>query len=327
MSNHTALETDLFGNSIQPGQEGELARRFLFPPFSVLSAREGDWQARKRQWLNLGIQSELGRPKSLMGEGNKSNLYGGTCSYVGNRGGRAHEESAAAGEASNTSVFDPVLAELAYSWFCPEGGTILDPFAGGSVRGIVAGKMGRVYMGIDLRPEQVAANYQQKEQLCPSAVVNWAAGDSSEVIPRMKTDRVDMIFSCPPYGPLEQYSDDPRDLSNMTRGEFMKSYIDIVRAASNKLRDDSFAVFVVGDYRDKKTGILQSLVGDTIAAFECSGMGFYNEFIYVTPCGTLPVRSGKQFAVGRKNGRTHQQMLVFLKGDGKRATARCPVFE
>ena len=38
-----------------------LADRFLVPPFSVLDARQGYWQARKRLWLSLGIQSELGR--------------------------------------------------------------------------------------------------------------------------------------------------------------------------------------------------------------------------------------------------------------------------
>lgn len=38
-----------------------LADRFGIPPFSVLNAREGWWQDRKRAWLALGIQSELGR--------------------------------------------------------------------------------------------------------------------------------------------------------------------------------------------------------------------------------------------------------------------------
>ena len=49
--------------------------------------------------------------------------------------------------ASGTSIFDPVLCELAYRWYCPPGGVILDPFAGGSVRGIVASKLGRRYVG------------------------------------------------------------------------------------------------------------------------------------------------------------------------------------
>ena len=41
--------------------KGNLSDRFLIPPFSVLNAREGWWQNRKRFWLNLGIKSELGR--------------------------------------------------------------------------------------------------------------------------------------------------------------------------------------------------------------------------------------------------------------------------
>jgi len=43
---------------------GSLSERFLIPPFSVLDARQGYWQERKRAWLSLGIQSELGRGHS-----------------------------------------------------------------------------------------------------------------------------------------------------------------------------------------------------------------------------------------------------------------------
>ncbi len=38
-----------------------LSDRFIVPPFSVLDARQGYWQERKRAWLALGIKSELGR--------------------------------------------------------------------------------------------------------------------------------------------------------------------------------------------------------------------------------------------------------------------------
>jgi ParB-like chromosome segregation protein Spo0J len=41
--------------------KGKLSDRFLIPPFSVLNAREGWWQDRKRAWLALGIKSEKGR--------------------------------------------------------------------------------------------------------------------------------------------------------------------------------------------------------------------------------------------------------------------------
>src|SRR4051812_37586803 len=43
------------------GARASLAERFLLPPFSVLDARQGYWQNRKRAWIALGIQSELGR--------------------------------------------------------------------------------------------------------------------------------------------------------------------------------------------------------------------------------------------------------------------------
>lgn len=52
---------DLFGNAIEPKKRGRLERRFVVPPFSVLDARQGYWQDRKRAWLSLGIQGELGR--------------------------------------------------------------------------------------------------------------------------------------------------------------------------------------------------------------------------------------------------------------------------
>jgi len=38
-----------------------MAERFGIPPFSVLNAREGWWQARKQAWIAMGLQSELGR--------------------------------------------------------------------------------------------------------------------------------------------------------------------------------------------------------------------------------------------------------------------------
>ena len=43
-----------------------LTERFLVPPFSVLDARQGYWQARKSAWIALGIQSELGRGENAL---------------------------------------------------------------------------------------------------------------------------------------------------------------------------------------------------------------------------------------------------------------------
>jgi len=53
-------------SSTQEQARATLAERFLIPPFSVLDARQGYWQARKSAWIALGIQSELGRGENAL---------------------------------------------------------------------------------------------------------------------------------------------------------------------------------------------------------------------------------------------------------------------
>jgi hypothetical protein len=219
---------------------------------------------------------------------------------------------------TGTSIFDPVLCEIAYRWFCPEGGVVLDPFAGGSVRGIIASKLGRRYFGIELRPEQVEANKAQMAICRGGPAPDWRIGDSRQIAKLAGDVRADLLFSCPPYWNLEVYSDDPADLSTFGKDEFFKAHAQIIRDGVARLRDDRFCVWVVGDVRDKD-GYYANLPGRTIDAFEAAGARLYNECILVTACGSLPIRIRKQFENGRKLGKTHQNILVFCKGDWKKA--------
>lgn len=229
---------------------------------------------------------------------------------------------------SGTSIFDPVLCELAYRWFCPPGGTVLDPFAGGSVRGIVAGKLGRRYVGMELRAEQVAANRVQgatlfaRGQGTSQIPPEWRTGDSRTIDTACADVEADLVFSCPPYADLEVYSDDPLDLSTLDYDEFRTAYREIIAKTCARLKNDRFACFVVGDVRDAR-GHYYNFVGDTVEAFRAAGLHFYNEAILVTAVGSLPIRVGRQFAAGRKLGKTHQNVLVFVKGDWKKATQAC----
>lgn len=224
---------------------------------------------------------------------------------------------------TGTSVFDPVLCELAYRWFSPPDGLVLDPFAGGSVRGIIAGLLGRCYVGVELRLEQVQANRQQAQVIIPGRPVEWVCGDSRAILPSLPLPGpADLLFSCPPYADLEVYSDDPADISNMPYEEFLAAYRQIIAAGVERLANDRFACIVIGDVRDRR-GHYRGLIGETVRAFADAGCSFYNEAILVTPVGSLPVRVGRQFAAGRKLGKTHQNVLVFVKGDGARAAAAC----
>jgi 16S rRNA G966 N2-methylase RsmD len=220
---------------------------------------------------------------------------------------------------SGTSIFDPVLAELCYRWFCPPGGTILDPFAGGSVRGIVASALGRPYVGIDLSARQIAANREQADRICREPRPVWIEGDSRHVRRLAQGTDADFLFGCPPYADLERYSDDSADLSTLSYEEFRAAYRAIIAEACTMLKDDRFACFVVGDVRDAK-GLYYGFPWHTVEAFTDAGLRLYNEAVLVTAAGSLALRAGKQFEASRKLGKSHQNVLMFIKGDPKRAT-------
>ena len=276
-----------------------LADRFIFPPFSILRTYDGKWRARKKRWLALEIESELGRVDGLTFRGATS-VDDWTGNIMEDRGG-------------GTSIFDPVLCELMYSWFCPVAGQIVDPFAGGSVRGIVAVVMGYRYWGSELRPEQVEANRRQARSICPDNKPIWVCGDA--LLELKNAPMADFIFTCPPYGNLESYSDLDSDLSNMEYDEFLLAYRRIIKRACRKLKDNRFACFVVANFRDRKRGMYHNLVGDTVCAFTSCGLGFYNDIVLATSIGSLPVRVKRQFEGNRKIGKAHQNVLIFYKGD------------
>ncbi len=486
---------DLFGEPILPDKRSPVRDRFIFPPFSVLNARDGEWQKRKRAWLRMGIEGEVGRLGC-----NQALLPGARNDYQR----LILDSNTGAGVRGGVSIFDPVLCELVYRWFCPSGGRVLDPFAGGSVRGIVAAELGLKYVGIDLSPRQVAANEEQATAIwqgravlqaepktvrvsdkwarhpfqcspeyirtnchggccegsdkvlisllpeeaeahqakgyavgagkllpdpitgkCPHKAVDglcrvhgtsmkpfgcvaspfnlnpsgtliirnryslmkchgkgaeaykvfrasldllfgveeadrvtkkldagkedvvatlapgvagkmayldevkkgnvrdnklsWITGDSLNLDELLAPDDAfDFVFSCPPYGYLERYSDDPRDLSAQEWHTFTANYKRIILKAVARLKQDRFACFVVGNFRDKR-GYLRDFVSQTIAGFIAAGTKFYNEGILVTRVGSAMMRVTRQFTIGRKFAKTHQNVLIFLKGDWRLA--------
>lgn len=307
----------------------QLSGRFGLPPFSTLNTRSQDWQALKRKWNALGIRSWEGRPQELISTGSSA-VYGGSSAWAGEIRSAGTDE--VEGNFS-TSIFDPVLAEIAYEWYAPKEGWILDPFAGGSTRGVVASKIGRRYIGVDLREEQVAANYAQAAEVCtpndPAPI--WRCGNSLR-LPQILDGALaggldlpsgfDFLFSCPPYFDLEQYSSDPEDLSNLSWPAFLEQYRWIISASSALLAEDRFAAFVVGEVRDKQSGCFRGFVPETVRAFQDAGLHFYTEAIIETSLASAALRAGRIFSAGRKLVKVHQSLLVFVKGDWKKAAER-----
>ena len=278
----------------EPRTPDALTNDFMVPPFSVLDTRQGNWQNRKKQWLDLGIKSELGREGDL--------TFAKSINVEG---------------LSGTSVFDPVLTEIIYKWFIPyDRASIYDPFAGGSVRGIVAATLGHQYTGIDLRKEQIDANYKNAKEIGTDIdLINWYVDDSQNADKYVKDNSQDLIIACPPYLDLEVYSDNPKDLSTMPDDEFDKIYQNILQKAVKKLKNNRFAVIVVSDVRGKgKNSGYRDLSGMTKKAFIDSGCCFYNDIVLLNAIGSAAMRA-RRYMKSRKVARVHQNVLVFYKGD------------
>jgi DNA modification methylase len=254
-------------------------------------------------------------------------VYAATNGAVQERGG---------GGVAGTSVFDPVLCECVYKWFSPPGGKILDPFAGESTKGIVAGFLGYQYTGIELRPEQVKANYRQagivtekvkaaiekvgglaEEEIQQPTWLNGDSGKLGELLDEHDpfSEGFDFIWTSPPYYDLEIYSESEKDGSAFeTYEKFMVWYEDIFRQAVERLKPNRFVAVKIGEIRDDK-GFYRNFVGDNISVFRRLGLKYYNEIILTTAIGSLPVRISSQFPSYRKVGKTHQNVLIFYKGD------------
>lgn len=393
-ASHALLPHDrsLFGDRIDPHSAMKgLKREFTFPPFSVFNTREGTWQARKRMWLKLGIQSEVGRGENVdaspsgrarpaaqkvenadgtvtwmrgdgtgtkgiteeeykdLYKGDEANVRRGPVqdsNFYHKKEGRYNPKKARAfgmgmqasagngwavedNKGSGVSIFDPVLCEIMYRWLCPPGGQILDPFAGGSVRGIVAGCLGREYLGIDLSENQIEANRPQADRICTAGhKPAWVVGNSVKV-KRLVPEgfAADLVFSCPPYADLEVYSHDPADISNMPYADFIEAYRKIIARSCSLLKPNRFAAWVIGEVRDTATtgAPYYGLVQDTIQAFKDAGLTYYNDIILITAIGSLPLRTRRAFHSSRKVGKTHQNVLVFCKGDPKKAAEANPL--
>lgn len=289
------FDMSMFEEEIEEKKEEpkKITDEFIIPPFSIFDTRQGYWQDRKRMWKSLGLDSGVGRDEALLGKGLQQL-------------GEKYSQSL-----TGTSIFDPVLCEVIYKWFNVDKGSIYDCFAGGSVRGIVAEKLGYKYTGIDLRKEQIEANILNAKEL--NVYPTWYCDDSLNADKYLEDNSVDLVFSCPPYADLEVYSDDERDISNMEYDKFKEVYKQIIDIACRKLKENRFAVFVVGDVRDKK-GFYRNFIDYTKYCFNQNGLMTYNEMILLEQIATAALRCKRNFAK-RKVTKTHQNVLVFYKGD------------
>jgi DNA modification methylase len=317
---------------------GSLCDRFVIPPFSVLDTRKGYWQSRKRLWRgiigDMGesrqdtlIQSPEIKYKEIYKQSRTQREQLGVSfkeyldKYVSDD---VKERAASKVLAKGVSLLDPVLSEIICKWFTPaKGAKVFDCFAGDSVFGFVSAYVGHDFVGIELRKEQATLNNRRAAGM----TARYICDDGQNVAQHIESESQDLLFSCPPYFDLEKYSDLPNDASNQgSYEEFMMILRNAFTAAIGCLKENRFAVIVVGDVRDKRTGFYYDFCGDIKRIFAAGGMSLYNELILVEPAASTAMRAGRTMDT-RKVAKMHQNVLVFFKGDPKQIKKEFPKIE
>lgn len=280
-------------------EKGNLAEKFVVPPFSVLDSQRGYWTDRKRLWREkIRDNAEARADAKVLRNFNSENFTG-------------------FGKLNEVSLLDPVLSEIIVKWFAParSGSKCFDVFAGDTVFGFVSSYLGNSFTGIELRQVQADFNNARCKEFDLQA--RYICDDGRNVLQYIEESSQDLLFSCPPYFDLEVYSDDKRDASNQgTYADFFGVLDTAFSNAIKCLKENRFAVIVAGDIRNKKDGFYYDFCGDIKRCFAKNGMKLYNELILVNPIGTAAVRANK-YMRNRKMAKVHQNVLVFYKGDTK----------
>lgn len=283
-------EVDLQDREIARARKS-LKELFLIPPFSILDTRKAEWQQRRKQWRKITQDSGDTRQETLFNNGLLTQ-----------------------GGLSNVSLIDEVLCEIIVTWFGKKGGLVFDTFAG-SRFGIVATELGMEFKGIELRKEQAELNQARAEALNLNAT--YYNDTALNIDKYIDNDSADLFYTCPPYFNLEKYSNNPNDLSNMSLNDFYNTYEAIIKKAYAKLKNNRFAVIVIGEVRDTKSrsGEFINLVGKTIEIAQNAGFKYYNEIVLINALSSLPLRTANKFTATRKIGKHHQNILIFTKGE------------
>jgi DNA methylase len=165
----------------------------------------------------------------------------------------------------SASVFSPVLATFMIGAYSNPGEVILDPFAGGGTRAVMAAELGRRYLGVELRPEEAQRVNTRLAELDLGHLAHVHVGDATAFAWRehVEPDTAAAVLTSPPFWALERYNGGPADLSEAPSYEqFRDALAAVIRQLTPVLAHDAFAAWVVGRLAHPESNELLDLPGD-----------------------------------------------------------------
>jgi len=190
-------------------------------------------------------------------------------------------------------VFDPLLCEIVYQWHMPsEGGHILDPFAGQSARGIVAGCLGYDYTGFEPSREKTKANERQAllAQVHYPAMKppKWICADPASLDKHLPARmQYDLIFT-----------DLPVYQSKQATSKCKARYAKILGQAIARLKETRFLVVMARGVCGED-GAIEFSPDDVVGLTKPFGIHYYNRAVLLMA------------------GNERERLMCFLKGTPK----------
>jgi len=108
--------------------------------------------------------------------------------------------------------FKPAIAKFIYDTYAPENGRVIDPCAGFSGRlcGAIASNKNLSYTGIDPDERTIKGNVECTSSFKKDYKFNtgFYIDCAEDVMPKLRGNYYDLVFTSPPYFDVEKYSDD-----------------------------------------------------------------------------------------------------------------------
>ena len=159
------------------------------------------------------------------------------------------------------SRFPQNIGRFMVKFYCPENGTVYDPFAGHNSRMQLVYEVGRNYIGVDVCSEFMQANRQIKETLLTrnkrklmksGSYIRLFEQSSSNKVP-LGSCGANYTITSPPYWDIEYYGPEDEQLGkSKTFDEFMRKLKAHIAENYRILKPGAYCTWFVNDFVKNK---------------------------------------------------------------------------
>jgi len=227
-----------------------------------------DYKLKTSPRIDFNIKERFGLPQSIMKFNRSESELNKIISLVNHDDDLRHKKSSTKFGTTPIKLhsMNPDQALFSLDYYTRPNDVILDPFQGRGTTAITSLYLERRFIGFEINPvslnktKEVIQNHLDVED--DRWCIHEGCGCEMKSLEN-ESEIIDGIFSSPPYyGSPESYTEDPRDLCNMSIKDFDEK-IDLMFSNISRLIKKSDyekkifypIIFVVGTYRKGKEGI------------------------------------------------------------------------